>query len=71
MTCAASAAGILAVEAYHAGAIRTLLIQNGNVTQPYGINVTTGINIISADRMMFDGSTTTDDVGIYDPMTSE
>ena len=71
MTCAASAAGILAVEAYHAGAIRTLLIQNGDVVTPYGVNVTTIVNAIAAARMTLDGSTTTDDVGIYDPMTSE
>ena len=71
LTCAASVAGILAVEAYHAGAIRTLLIQNGAVVTEYGINITTGIDIISADRMMLDGSTTTDDVGIYDSMTTE
>ena len=70
-TCAASAAGILAVEAYHAGAIRTLLIQNGDVVTPYGVNVTTIVNAIAAARMTLDGSTTTDDVGIYDPMTSE
>ena len=55
--------GILAVEAYHSGAIRTLLIQNGDVVTPYGVNVTTIVNAISAARMTLDGSMTTDDVG--------
>lgn len=66
-----AAAGILAVEAYHSGAIRTLLIQNGDVVTPYGVNVTTIVNAISAARMTLDGSMTTDDVGIFDPMTGE
>lgn len=57
--------GILAVEAYHSGAIRTLLIQNGDVVTPYGVNVTTIVNAISAARMTLDGSMTTDDVGKY------
>ena len=64
-------AGITAVEGYHAGAIRTLLIQNGDVVTPYGPNVTTLIGDISAARNMLDGSKTTDDVGIYDAMTGE
>ncbi len=34
-----AAAGIMAVEAYHAGAIRSLLIQNGDVEVPeYGVS---------------------------------
>lgn len=57
--------GILAVEAYHSGAIRTLLIQNGDVVTPYAVNVTTIVNAISAARMTLDGSMTTDDVGKY------
>jgi len=37
-----SAAGILAVEAYHAGAVRTLLFQEaGTVINSYGVNVST------------------------------
>lgn len=66
-----AAAGILAVEAYHSGAIRTLLIQNGDVVTPYGVNVTTIVNAISAARMTLDGSMTTDDVGIYDNATGD
>lgn len=35
-----AAAGILAVEAYHAGSIRKQLIQNSSfVVQPYGVEV--------------------------------
>ena len=66
-----SHAGILAVEAYHAGYIRTALIQNGDVVTPYGVNVTTIVNAISAGRDMLDGTATNDDVGIYDPMTGD
>lgn len=61
----------MAVEAYHSGAIRTLLIQNGDVVTPYGVNVTTIVNAISAARMTLDGSMTTDDVGIYDNATGD
>ena len=46
----------MAVEAYHAGYIRTALIQNGDVVTPYGANVTTIINAISMARMTLDGS---------------
>lgn len=63
--------GILAVEAYHAGYIRTALIQNGDVVTPYGVNVTTIVNAISAGRDMLDGTATSDDVGIYDAMTGD
>ena len=35
-------AGITALEAYHAGAIRALLLQNANtVVQPWGVTVAT------------------------------
>ena len=64
-----TAAGILAVEAYHAGYIRTALIQNGDVVTPYGVNVTTIVNAISAGRDMLDGTATNDDEGIYDAST--
>jgi hypothetical protein len=45
------AAGILAVEAYHAGTIRTLLWQKANtVVSPYGAKVSTIVGAISALR---------------------
>ncbi|MGI4896015.1 MAG: ferritin-like domain-containing protein [Janthinobacterium lividum] len=50
-----AAAGILAVEAYHAGIVRTLLYQNG-LTEP--------TNLISAARDSLDGSAATVDQGI-------
>ena len=40
-----AAAGILAVEAYHAGSIREQLIQNETVVTPYGVNVSTIVNV--------------------------
>ena len=64
-------AGIMAVEAYHAGYVRTALIQNGDVMTPYGVNVTTIVNAISAGRDMLDGTATNDDEGIYNPMTGD
>ncbi len=53
----------MAVEAYHAGYIRTALIQNGDVVTPYGANVTSIINAISAARDTLDGTATSDDEG--------
>ena len=64
-------AGILAVEAYHAGYVRTALIENGDVVTPYGVNVTTIVNAISAGRDMLDGTATNDDEGIYDNATGD
>ncbi len=67
-------AGIMAVEAYHAGYIRTALIQNGDVVTPYGANVTTIINAISMARESLDGSAAmnmTDDEGIFNSTTGE
>ena len=61
----------MAVEAYHAGYIRTALIQNGDVVTPYGANVTTIINAISMARMTLDGSATTDDAGIFNATTGD
>ncbi len=67
-------AGIMAVEAYHAGYIRTALIQNGDVVTPYGVNVTTIVNAIATARETLDGSVaagTTDDEGIYNATTGD
>ena len=71
LTMLALAAGIMAVEAYHAGYIRTALIQNGDVVTPYGANVTTIVNAISAARDSLDGSATSDDVGIFNATTGD
>ena len=65
------AAGILAVEAYHAGYIRTALIQNGDVETPYGANVTTIINAISAAREALDGADHIAEEGIFDAATGD
>ena len=67
------AAGIMAVEAYHAGYIRTALIQNGDVVTPYGANVTSIIDAISMARATLDGSsmTTADDQGIFNATTGD
>ena len=67
-------AGIMAVEAYHAGYIRTALIQNGDVVTPYGVYVTTIVNAIATARETLDGSVaagTTDDEGIYNATTGD
>lgn len=63
----------MAVEAYHAGYIRTALIQNGDVVTPYGANVTTIIDAISMARATLDGSsmTTPDDEGIFNATTGD
>ena len=64
----------MAVEAYHAGYIRTALIQNGDVVTPYGANVTSIVNAIAMARETLDGSTAagkTDDAGIYNAMTGD
>jgi hypothetical protein len=50
-----AAAGILGVEAYHAGAIRTLLIQSRNVNTPYKVKVQDIIAAISNLRDKLDG----------------
>ena len=65
-------AGILAVEAYHAGYIRTALIQSGDVVTPYGVNVTTIVNSIAAIRDVLDGPESDNEPGgIYDTETGE
>jgi hypothetical protein len=57
----AAAAGILAVEAYHAGLVRTTI---------FGLDPTGSVGLqgytkkISATRMALDGSSTTDDIGV-------
>ncbi|MFC4455483.1 ferritin-like domain-containing protein [Deinococcus sonorensis] len=58
-----AAAGILAVEAYHAGEIRTLLYGQKDVKTPYGVTVAQLIQAISDLRDAVDGSTD-DDQGI-------
>ena len=50
-----AAAGILGVEAYHAGAIRTILLENRNVVTPYNVTVRTIIDAISDLRDALDG----------------
>ena len=57
----AAAAGILAVEAYHAGLIRTSIF-GADPTGSVGLQGYT--QKISATRMALDGSTTTDDLGV-------
>ena len=59
-------AGILAVESYHAGIIRTLLYQNRNVETPYNVTVETIVDAIAALRDAVDGSQI-DDSGIVTP----
>ena len=61
----------MAVEAYHAGYIRSALIQNGDVVTPYGVNVTTIVNAISLARDTLDGTEDGLDAGIYNVMTGE
>ncbi|NYF78273.1 ferritin-like domain-containing protein [Granulicella arctica] len=57
----AAAAGILAVEAYHAGLVRTSIF----VADPTGaLGYQKYTQQISATRMALDGSTTTDDIGV-------
>lgn len=51
-----AAAGILAVEAYHAGVVRNYLYQNANVTvEVYGVNVSTIVDNIAALRSSASG----------------
>lgn len=64
-------AGIMAVEAYHAGYIRTALIQNGDVVFSYGANVTTIVNAISAAREVLDGLDNEAERGIFDATTGD
>ncbi|MCA9838236.1 MAG: ferritin-like domain-containing protein [Trueperaceae bacterium] len=49
------AAGILAVEAYHAGEIRTLLYQQKDVDTPYGVKVEAVVEAISKLRATVGG----------------
>lgn len=55
-----TAAGILAVEAYHAGAIRTLLYQQKDVVAAGGLTVAQIVGAISDLRDSVDGSTDLD-----------
>ena len=61
----------MAVEAYHAGYIRTALIQNGAVVTPYGVNVTTIVNAISAAREALDGLDNEAERGIFNATTGD
>jgi hypothetical protein len=57
----AAAAGILAVEAYHAGLVRTSIF----IADPTGkLGLQGDTQQISATRMKFDGSATVDDIGV-------
>ena len=60
----------MAVEGYHAGYIRTALIQSGDYVTPYGVNVTTIVNAIATARETLDGSGD-DDMGIYNATTGD
>jgi hypothetical protein len=63
----AAAAGILGVEAYHAGLVRTSIF----IADPDGKAGLQGYTQkISATRMALDGSTTTDDIGVGFQTTS-
>jgi hypothetical protein len=50
-----AAAGILGVEAYHAGSVRTLLLQQSSTKLPYGVTVGEFIGKISYLRDALDG----------------
>jgi hypothetical protein len=63
----AAAAGILAVEAYHAGLVRTSIFG----LDPTGsVGLQGGTQKISATRMALDGSATVDDIGVGFQTTS-
>ena len=64
-----AAAGILAVEAYHAGEIRTLLYAKRNTKTPYGVTVETIVQKISDLRDAADGPGSADQ-GITDGQKS-
>ena len=66
-----AAAGILGVEAYHAGAIRQLLIQQRDVKTPYGVKVSDIVQAISDLRDVLDGSGDTDRGIVYGKGKSE
>jgi len=57
-------AGIASVEAYHAGAVRTLLLDSADVETPYGIKVKDFITAISNLRDALDQAGTNKDEGI-------
>jgi hypothetical protein len=61
-----AAAGILAVEAYHAGIVREQLYSIANTTTPYGVNVSTIVQNIAALRSAASGlpASTPNDFGI-------
>jgi hypothetical protein len=61
-----AAAGILAVESYHAGIIRLLLAQEADeFVFPYAANVSSIVEAISALRDAADGTTAMEDQGLF------
>lgn len=59
-----TAAKISAVEAYHAGIIRTFLFQSADATTPYNVTIAEVVEAVSNLRDEADGSNSDDDQGI-------
>ena len=57
-------AEISAVEAYHAGIIRTFLFQSADATTPYNVTIAEVVEAVSNLRDEADGSNSDDDQGI-------
>jgi hypothetical protein len=56
--------GILGTEAYHAGSIRTSLLEEAKTVTPYGVTVAQIIRAISNLRDVLDGKATDQDKGL-------